>query len=106
MPILAPETNLFPSSLLDDFTSLQSERGWWAVRTKSRMEKSLARQLRAMEVPFYLPLIPKTTAIGRRRVKSLVPLFGGYLFVYGNDDERTQVLATNRTAQTWPAPRV
>ena len=43
---------------------------------KSRQEKSLARQLLGMEVPFYLPLIPKTTLIRGRRFTSQIPLFG------------------------------
>lgn len=106
MPILASETNVFPANLLDDFTTASSERRWWAVYTRSRMEKSLARQLLAMEIPFYLPLIPRTTNIGGRRVKSLLPLFGGYLFMYGTDGERVQTLGTNRVSQLWATSRV
>jgi transcriptional antiterminator RfaH len=106
MPILAAETSLFPGNLLDDFTSSGSDRRWWAVYTKSRQEKSLARQLLGMEVPFYLPLISRVTSIAGRRVKSLSPLFGGYLFLYGSDEERMQALATNRVAQSWAAPQV
>ena len=103
MPILASETSLFPANLLEDFTSVASERRWWAVYTRSRMEKSLARQLLAMEVPFYLPLIPKTSRIAGRAVKSLLPLFGGYLFMFGNDEERLRTLETNRVAHLWEA---
>jgi transcription antitermination factor NusG len=106
MPILASETSLFPANLLADFTTEPSERRWWAVYTKSRMEKSLARQLLAMDVPFYLPLIPKTMRIAGRPVKSLLPLFGGYLFLYGTDSERVQTLATKRVAHLWSASRV
>jgi len=101
MPILASETSLFPHNLLSDFTTIPSERRWWAVYTRSRMEKSLARQLLAMEVPFYLPLIPKTNRIAGRTVKSLLPLFGGYLFMYGNDEERIRALETKRVAHIW-----
>jgi len=106
MPILASETSRFPNNLLEDFTTALSERRWWAVYTRSRMEKSLARQLLAMEVPFYLPLIPKTSRIAGRAVKSLIPLFGGYLFMYGNDEERIRALETNRVAHLWQAPQV
>ena len=62
MPILAAEPSLFPANLLDDHIDEGNERSWFAVYTKSRQEKSLARQLLGMEVPFYLPLIPKTRA--------------------------------------------
>jgi transcriptional antiterminator RfaH len=106
MPNLASETNLYPDNLLDEFTTEPSERRWWAVYTRSRMEKSLARQLLAMEVPFYLPLIPRTTTIAGRRVKSFLPLFTGYLFLYGTDQERVQTLSTNRVAQLWAATKV
>jgi len=106
MPILASEPSLFPDNLLTDFTTGPSERRWWAVYTRSRMEKSLARQLLAMEVPFYLPLIPKTNRIAGRTVKSLLPLFGGYLFMYGNDEERIRALETNRVAHLWQSTQV
>jgi transcriptional antiterminator RfaH len=106
MPILAAETSLFPANLLDDFTATVSDRRWWAIYAKSRQEKSLARQLLGMEVPFYLPLIPKVTSIGGRRFKSLLPLFSGYLFLFGTDEERMQALGTNRVAQSWRAPSV
>ena len=106
MPILASETNVFPGNLLDDFTIEPCDRRWWAVYTRSRMEKSLARQLLALEIPFYLPLIPRTTTIAGRRVKSLLPLFTGYLFMYGTDAERVQALATNRIAHLWSATSV
>jgi transcriptional antiterminator RfaH len=106
MPILAAETSLFPGNLLDDFVQPEGDRRWWAIYTKSRQEKSLARQLLEMEVPFYLPLIPRVTNVGGRRTKSLLPLFGGYLFLYGNDEERVQALTTNRVAQAWAATEV
>lgn len=105
MPILAAETSLFPSNLLDDFVEPDGERRWWAVYTKSRQEKSLARQLLGMEIPFYLPLVSRVAHIGGRRVKSLLPLFGGYLFLYGTDEERVQALGTKRIAQSWAAPQ-
>jgi len=105
MPILAAETSLFPDNLLLDYTAECSERRWWAVYTKSRQEKSLARQLVGMEVPFYLPLIPRVTNIGGRRVKSLRPLFSGYLFLFASDEERILTLSTDRVAQMWSAPR-
>ncbi len=103
MPILASEPDLYPANLLDDFTADSSERRWWAVYTRSRMEKSLARQLLAWEIPYYLPLIPRSSMIGGRRVKSLLPLFTGYLFLFGTDEERVQMLSTNRVAHLWSA---
>lgn len=104
MPILAAEPSVFPNNLLDDFVDLGSERRWWAVYTKSRQEKALARQLVGMEVPFYLPLIPKTNLIRGRRFTSQIPLFGNYMFLFATDAERVSALTTDRIVQLLPAP--
>ena len=72
MPILAAETSWFPHNLLDDFTDVPSERHWWAVYTRSRMEKSLALTV-ALEVPFYLPLVRKTKRIAGRPASRFCP---------------------------------
>ncbi len=103
MPIRAPETSLYPSTLLDETELGHDDRRWWAVYTKSRQEKSLARQLLSQQVPYYLPLVPKVSLIGGRRVKSFLPLFGSYLFLYANDEERVQTLATKRVAHLFEA---
>src|SRR5260221_12070978 len=101
MPILSSETSLFPPNLLDhQFPG--EERQWWIAHTKPRQEKSLARQLLAMELSFYLPLVPRVSRIGRRRVKSHLPLFAGYLFLYATDEERFASLATKRIAKALP----
>lgn len=99
MPILKAETELFPATLLDELTTIDTERKWWAVYTKSRQEKAVARQLKSMDVPFYLPLVPQISIIGTRRVKSLLPLFPSYMFVFGTDIERVAALATKRVTQ-------
>jgi transcriptional antiterminator RfaH len=104
MPILAPETSLFPDNLLLNLTQQRPESRWWAVHTKARQEKSLARQLVGLDVPFYLPLIPRVANFGGRRIKSLLPLFSGYLFVYASDDQRISTLATDRVVHMWSAP--
>ena len=53
---------------VDAFTADQPESHWWAVYTKARQEKSLARQLVGLGVPFYLPLIPRVANIGGRLI--------------------------------------
>jgi transcription antitermination factor NusG len=104
MPILAAESSLFPENLLGEFVDQGMERRWWAIYTKSRQEKSLARQLLGMEVPFYLPLIPKTSLIRGRRFTSQIPLFGSYMFLFANEEERVKALTTDRIVQLLPAP--
>ena len=105
MPILEAETAIYPENLLTDLTSQTADdngaerteaRRWWAVYTKARQEKAFARQLVQLDVPFYLPLVAKTNRIRGRRVQSYIPLFGGYVFLFGTGDERTKSLTTNR----------
>ena len=56
----------------------------------------MAGALLAREVGFYLPLVKrKSLTRGRTRV-SRIPLFPGYVFIHGNDEDRLQVLKTNR----------
>jgi len=98
MPILAAEPSAYPENLLDELAVTDLERRWWVVYTHARQEKALARQLHALGVPFYLPLIPKMSIVSGRRVKSLLPLFSSYVFVFGDDDERIQTCSTKRVA--------
>jgi transcriptional antiterminator RfaH len=104
MPILAAETSVYPTNLLEDFAAISSDRRWWALHTKPRQEKALARQLLALETPFFLPLIPRARSLAGRRMKSMLPLFGGYLFLFGTDEERIRSLATSRVTQVLPVP--
>jgi transcriptional antiterminator RfaH len=106
MPILAAEPSLYPDNLLDDVASSDGDRRWWAVYTRARQEKSLARQLHAMGMCYYLPLVSKVSMIGARRVKSLLPLFSSYLFMFADDRERVEALATHRVAHLFAAPDV
>ena len=108
MPILAEETCLYPEHVLESSDDMsdkhwwegRSDRRWWLVYTKARQEKSLARHLLAHEIPFYLPLVPKVNLIRGRRVQSHLPLFAGYVFMYGDDDDRCAMLTSNRVSQT------
>ncbi len=84
----------------DDTFILETEGTWWVARTKSRNEKALAWNLNKWGIPYFLPLIEKTTSRSGRRFKSLVPLFSGYLFFRGDDQQRHQAFTTNRIAQT------
>jgi len=99
MPILAEETSVFPSQLLEGLTQEPSERMWWAVYTKSRQEKALARYLCSRSIPFYLPVIDKMSLIRGRKVRSSIPLFANYLFMFGTEEERTCGLQSNRISQ-------
>jgi transcriptional antiterminator RfaH len=77
-----------------------TESSWWLLYTKSRQEKMVADSLNAMGVQHYLPLIRRTSlSRGQRRVAE-VPLFTGYVFVFGTNDDRVLALKTNRISTT------
>jgi len=106
MPILSEEMRLFPESLLEDTAALtepdadeRSLRRWWVLYTKARQEKAVARDLAGYEIPFYLPLTEKHAVYRRRRVTSHVPVFAGYVFLYGSEQERVRSLTTNRLSR-------
>ena len=83
MPILKEEPSLYPETLLDEAPRDVADRRWFALYTKARQEKSLARELLKQRIPFYLPLVKKTNVSrGRKRI-SQMPLFGGYCFSMG-----------------------
>lgn len=74
------------------------EGSWRVAHTKARNEKALAWQLVKQDVPYFLPMHWKVAKKRGRTFRSLLPLFPGYLFFCGGEDERLTVLKTNRTA--------
>jgi transcriptional antiterminator RfaH len=103
MPIRAAEPDCFPYNLLDEMAFTDSSRRWWAAYTRPRQEKSLARQLHAKGVPFYLPLVAHSRLIAGRRHTSYLPVFGSYVFLFAEDTERIAALDTHRIADLIPA---
>ena len=72
MPILDVEPSVYPETLLDDSFAFEPtlDRQWWAIYTKPRQEKSLARDLLGYRVPFFLPLVAKRSVYRGRRIRS------------------------------------
>jgi len=100
VPILSQEPSLFPETLLEDEAIWElTGRRWWALYTRARQEKAISRALLARQVPFYLPLVKKTSNIRGRHVTSHIPLFPGYVFLYGSNEERVFSLTTNRISR-------
>ncbi len=56
---------------------------WFVLHTKSRQEKVVADFYRQHNIEYVLPLVSKTTYYGRRKIKSELPLFPGYVFIRG-----------------------
>jgi transcription antitermination factor NusG len=91
---------MFPKNLLDEVGEGDEDRNWWALMTKARQEKAVARHLMARGVPFYLPLVWKDSYIRGRRVRSHIPLFSNYVFLYGTPEERVTAMQSNRLCET------
>lgn len=104
MPVLGEETTIYPENLLDGFGAEQPERQWWVLYTKARQEKSVARQLLGCRIPFYLPLVRKNLLYRGRKLQSHIPLFAGYVFLFGSEEERRRSLTTNRISRVLPVP--
>ncbi len=71
---------------------------WWVAHTKSRNEKALAGDLAGKGISYFLPMSWKVKKTRGRTIKSLLPLFGGYLFFCGDEKKRVETLKTNRVA--------
>ena len=102
MAFVLSHTTIYPDDLLDEFCAIETERRWWVAYTKVRQEKRLAEDLACREVPFYLPLIERRYLYRGRRLRSQEPLFGSYIFLFADQRERAQSLATKRIVHTLP----
>jgi transcriptional antiterminator RfaH len=103
VPIHKREPCLFPETLLDESAEspafVPGDRAWRVIYTKSRQEKSLARELLRFEIPFYLPQIESTSIVKGRRRTTFAPLFAGYIFTLTDEAERVRALTTNRVSR-------
>ena len=99
MPILSSEPAKYPAGLFDDGLSELDARRWSVLHTKSRQEKSLARQLNEHKIPFYLPLVGKRLLVRGKALRSFLPLFGGYVFLLADRDEQLVALGTRRVVR-------
>ncbi|MCK5269229.1 MAG: hypothetical protein KAJ46_00535 [Sedimentisphaerales bacterium] len=88
-----------PPIIYPNDVKIEEIEGQWRVaHTKSRNEKALAMALGKWEIPYFLPLTEKVTRRKQRVFKSLLPLFSGYVFFCGGQDQRHQAMTTNRIA--------
>jgi len=71
---------------------------WWVAHTRSRNEKALAHDLMSKNISYFLPMSWNVRRRSRRTIRSFLPLFSGYLFFCGQEDQRVELLKTNRVA--------
>jgi len=80
------------SSLQDPLPRTYDEPRWYAVHTNSRHEKSVALQMDANQIPYFLPLYKSVRRWKDRKKQVEMPLFPGYVFVQIGLHNRLQVL--------------
>ncbi len=102
-----------PSSLvpavLSDAKSIPTVTGcttscWWVLHTRARNEKAVARDLTRAHIEHYLPLFQVRRPRSRRPQPTTLPLFPGYVFLYGCEQARAYALRTNRVANVLSVP--
>jgi hypothetical protein len=97
MPILAREVDQYPGDLLNmAAANYDAEIAWWVFYTYPRREKQLMRHLLARNIPFYGPVVPRRfRSPGGTARTSYIPLFSNYVFVFGDEAQRYQAMASN-----------
>ncbi|MGH9500657.1 MAG: UpxY family transcription antiterminator [Terriglobales bacterium] len=80
-----------------DSPAASDETRWYAIRTRSRHEKMVVKQLDGLGVENFLPLVLSMRRWSDRAVKVEMPLFPGYAFVrlVYSPNERVRVLRTH-----------
>ena len=96
MPILPAEPEFYPEDLWKGYTGQGDDRRWYCLHTKPRQEKATARDLMVRKLAFYLPQVVREgrTPAGRK-IRSIIPLFGGYLFLLGTEEHRIEAFRGN-----------
>ena len=88
-----------PPVIWPEVESVRDFAGLWRVaHTKSRNEKALAQDLIRKHISYFLPMSWRVRRRNRRTIRSLLPLFGGYLFFCGEESQRIELWRTNRIA--------
>ena len=70
-------------------------RSWYVLHVKPRTEKKVMLYLARYGCFRYLPLLVKIRKVQRRKVRSEVPVFPGYVFTRLSPEERVEMLKTN-----------
>ncbi len=101
MPLLELEPCIHPENLLELPSDPDLGR-WWVLHTRPRSEKALARRFGERGTKYYLPLYGRDWVNRGRRFSSYLPLFPGYVFLFGDTDDRLSALETNLVAHAIP----
>ena len=78
------------------------EGRWWVAHVKPRQEKALAWDVARWGGAYFLPLYEKKHRRRGRSWKAVLPLFPGYVFLCGDEAQRSRALETRRIANVIP----
>jgi transcriptional antiterminator NusG len=95
---MAVETQQPRQAVQDAPERLAGEK-WHVLYVKSRQEKALSDELSAMRIRHYLPLLRKPRFYRRRKRHVELPLFPGYMFLFGVLDDVYSADRTKRVAR-------
>lgn len=69
------------------------DKKWYVIQTKPKNEKKVFLQICQKEIEVFLPLIESVRYWSDRKKKLQIPLFPGYVFVYGDEEERIRAIS-------------
>ena len=106
MPILPAEPQLYPPDLWShEEVDFDPERPWWCLHTRPRQEKAAARHFLARRLTYYLPqVVQETTTPKGRKIRSVLPMFTGYLFLRGTLADRGEAIRTDCLTKVMDVP--
>ena len=103
MPILAAEPCLYPADLLQLDRDRSEASEWWVLYTRPQCEKALVRKLAAQRVEHYCPLLKKRARSPSGTLRtSYLPLFPGYVFLHGEEQQRYQAMCSGFVLRCLP----
>jgi len=91
------DTNAFPE-LNGTLEVATNGKKWYAIRTKSRCEKKLAKCAYKNNIEYYLPLVERFKEYPSEKVNFLKVLITGYVFVKSLNNENETLIKTGYTA--------
>ncbi len=65
---------------------------WYVMNVKPRNEKSVLSQIEKKKIEAYIPFVERIRIWSDRKKKIQVPLFSGYVFIHGNEEERVRAI--------------
>ncbi len=105
MPILPAESEFYPPDLWSAYDGAPPMGLWWCLHVKPRQEKSVARHLLFRRIGYFLPQAVRLSRTPNgRRLRSLIPLFPGYLFLHGTEEDRYEAIRSNRLVRVLEVP--